>query len=260
MALLDAPLLLLFFGGSSLVGLAMLWYGGRDLLLAYRILTTDPTDAASLADGAPVEVEGVARPQDGTTTAPFTGTECLAFEYEVKEEEHTQHGQHWRTIDSGRYHVPFRVEDDTASVLVDPQGAEFRFSAERSINVHGGDRPPERIVSFIESNEDVDSEDRTLDLKLFELKTGSDRKYIERRLDPGEPIHVLGEARYDTSAGRRGGEVNVVIERGESVPRFLISDTDERGAAWRVAWSGLPYVLAGLLLLTIAGLLFVGSL
>ncbi|WP_435154819.1 GIDE domain-containing protein [Haladaptatus sp. DFWS20] len=255
MTLPDYPFVLTILCVSSLVGCAMLWYGSKDLRVAYRILTNDPTDVMSLGDGTPVEVEGVAHAEQGAITSPFTGTECLAYEYEVQEEESTQHGRNWRTIDSSRNHIPFRVEDKTASALVDPRGADFRFNAERSIDVRGGKRPPERIRRFIAENKDVDSEERSLDLKLFELNTGKDRKYIEKRLDPGEPVYTLGEARYDSSAGSEAGEVNIVIGHGESVPRFLVSDTSERGAAWRLARGGLPYALGGTVLLAIASVL-----
>ncbi|WP_231185116.1 E3 ubiquitin ligase family protein [Haladaptatus sp. DYF46] len=246
MALLDHPFALALVGIAALLGCVMLWYGGRELVLAYRIVTNDPTDVMSLGDGGPVEVEGTAQPQHGTLTSLFTETPCLAYEYEVEEERNSKNGRHWETVDSGRNHTPFRVEDGTASALVDPRAADFRFSDERSIDVRGGKRPPERVQEFIRQNEDVGSEEKSLDLKLFELNTGKDRKYIERRLDPDESVHILGEARYDASAGKEGGEVNVVIGYGDDT-HFLISDTDERGAAWRVAANGLPYVVAGVL-------------
>ncbi len=251
MSLLDQPIALLIAGVATIIGCALLWYGGRELLLSYRILTNDPSEVMSLGDGGPVEVEGTSHPEHGTLTSPFTGTECLAYEYEVKEERNSQHGTHWETIDSGRNHTAFRVEDETASALVDPRGADFRFSAERTIDVHGGKRPPERVQEFIQRNGDVGSEEKSIDLKLFELNTGKDRKYIEKRLDPGESVHVLGEARYDASAGHDAGEMNTVIGYGDT--KFLISDTDERGAARRTAWKGLPYVLAGVLFFAIGG-------
>ncbi len=205
MPLPDQPIALLIAGVAAIIGFCLLWYGGRELLLSYRILTNDPSEVMSLGDGGPVEVEGTAHPEHGTLTSPFTGAECLAYEYEVTEERNSQHGTHWETIDSGRNHTAFRVEDETASALVDPRGADFRFSAERSIDVRGGQRPPERVQEFIRRNGDVGSEEKSIDLKLFELNTGKDRKYIEKRLDPGEPVHVLGEARYDASAGHDAG-------------------------------------------------------
>ncbi|MFB9806104.1 E3 ubiquitin ligase family protein [Haladaptatus pallidirubidus] len=260
MSLLDYPFVLTVLCVSSLVGAVMLWYGSKDIRTAYRILTNDPNDVQSLGDRTPVEVEGAAKAEDGVLRSPFMDTECVAYEYEVKEERNSKNGRHWRTVDSGRNHVPFRVEDETASALVDPRGADFRFKSERCIDVRGGNKPPERVREFIAANDDVGCEDRTLDLKLFGLKTGKDRKYVEKRLDPGESVHVLGEARYDSTAGSEAGEVNTVIGHGENAPRFLISDADERGAAWRVGWGGLPYVLGGAVLLGIAGFMLVGSL
>lgn len=120
MALLDHPFALALVGVADFLGCVMLWYGGRELVLAYRIITNDPSDAMSLGDGGPVEVEGTAQPQYETLTSPFTETPCLAYEYEVEEERNSKKGRHWETVDSGRNHTPFRIEDGTASALVDP--------------------------------------------------------------------------------------------------------------------------------------------
>ena len=42
--------------------------------------------------------------------------------------------------------------------------------------------------------------------------------------------------------------MNLVLGAGGD-SRFVVSDSDERGAAWRVAKSGLPSVVAGLIAL-----------
>jgi hypothetical protein len=47
--------------------------------------------------------------------------------------------------------------------------------------------------------------------------------------------------------------VNVAIGYGDDT-HFLISDTDERGATWRVAANGPPYVAADVLFFGIGAL------
>ncbi len=47
-------------------------------------------------------------------------------------------------------------------------------------------------------------------------------------------------------------EVNVVIGYGDDT-KFIISDTDEHGAARRAVRKGLPYVIAGILFYAIGG-------
>lgn len=112
----------------------------------------------------------------------------------------------------------------------------------------------------------MDDQNRRFDLRLFELKTSSDRKFVERRLDVGGPVHVLGIARYDTTASRATGQVNAVVGAPEAAhsqnrwarlrtrffgPRFLVSDTTGRGAGLRVAIPGLTAVFAGLVVVAL---------
>ena len=154
---------------------------------------------------------------DGQTLrSPFTDTECLAYEYEVQEERNTQHGQSWERIASGREAVPFRLRDETGSVLVEPPGADIRLDREARITVEGGERPPERIARFIERDERVDDQNRSIDLGVV----GIDRDALDRGR--------LGWYRY----------------RIFGLP-FLGSDSDERGTVKRIGVVGLAAAFGG---------------
>lgn len=236
----------------AVVGVAAVAFGGRDLLTAYRLWRTDPTRVADVPNrSGALEVRGRAREVEGAVAAPFTGTACLACEWVVEEERHTQHGTNWVEVDSGSGGVPFLVEDDSGSVLVDPARADLRLTPEPRIHVDGGERPPDRIAAFIESSDDVDSEDRTWSLGGFELKVGDDRRYVEKRLDPGEDAYVYGEPTYEPGVSEVAGQVNYRFERA------LVSDTTEHDAARRVAWDGAKPALFGLLMLAFAALFVV---
>lgn len=275
-----SPLVLVGTVAVSLVALALVLFGTRELAVAYRILARDPAAVLDAPGGGPIELAGTVVPEREPFTSPFTGTECVIFEYEVEERrtrtqstgKTTTTQTYWKTIAEGERVAPFRLEDDTGTVLVDPAGADLRLSAERAIRVDGGTEPPERIARYIRADERVDDQNRSIDLRLFELKTGRDRKFVERRLDVGEPVHVLGVARYDPSASTASGQVNAVVGRPASAaapdpwtrlrarffgPPFVVSDTDERGAGLRVALPGLGAVLAGLALLAILALVVV---
>lgn len=164
--------------------------------------------------------------------------------------------------------MPFRLADETGRVHVDPAGADLSLSSERAIDVEGGTEPPERIARYIRTDDRVDDQNRRLDLRLFELKTGRDRKFVERRLDVGGPVHVLGVARYDPDAATASRDVNAVVGAPSTAaspnrwrrlrtrlfgPRFVISDTTERGAGLRVAVPGLAATVAGAAVLAILG-------
>lgn len=232
---------------------AVLAYGLAELRLAWLILGDDPDAALDAPNGGPVELAGVAEPDARTLRSPFTGTECLAYEYEVQQERHTNHGRTWERVASGRQAVPFRLRDDTGSVLIEPPGADFRLGRDARIAVAGGEHPPERIVRFIAADDRVDDQNRSIDLGPLELRTGKDRRYVERRLDVGEEVHVLGTARFDTSVAREAGQVNAAVGIDRDAldlgrigwywhrlagPPFLVSDTSERGTAKRIATVG----------------------
>ncbi len=240
--------------------LAVLAYGLMELRLAWRILRTDPDAVLDAPNGGPVELVGVAERDDRTVRSPFTGTECLAYEYEVEQERHTRHGRTWERIASGREAVPFRLRDDTGSVLVEPPGADLRLGRAARITVEGGERPPEEIEQFIAADDRVDDQDRSIDIGPFELRTGKDHRFVERRLDVGEEVHVLGTARFDTSAARESGQVNAVVgidrdalDRGRlgwyryriAGPPFLVSDSSERGTVKRIGVVGALAVAGG---------------
>jgi hypothetical protein len=234
----------LFAAVFALVGVAVVGYAVRELLLAVRLARTDPTPVADVPNtSGSVEVEGVARSAGETVTTPFTGTEALACEWTVEELRHDDDGAEWVDIASGVQRVPFRVDDGTGSVLVYPAGADLRLARAARIEVDGGDRPPERIQRFIDADDRVDAEDTALELAGLRLVTGADRRYVERRLDPDEQVYVFGRVRYDTTVSERAGEVNAVIEPGG---RFVVADTDDRGATRRVVRDALVPLVVGL--------------
>jgi hypothetical protein len=251
-------------GGVFLVvGLFILGRGVGEFRKVYHILTNDPVSVRDLPSRTgPVEVEGRARPADDhePVRSLFTDTECLLYEYETQEYRSSGKHSRWKTIDEGMRGVPFLVEDDTGAVRVEPAGADLRF-ADHTIRVDAGDRPPDRVARYVAATDDVDPQDGSVDLGVAELDYGNDQKFIERRLDPGEDVYVYGAARRgsDTEWGSR--LVDAVIEDGEAVPAFVVSDTSERDTAWRIGKRavamtlfGLAFVVAGGAVVVVSGL------
>ena len=252
---------------AGVTGAVVLLWGLWELRLAYRIYADEPVSVMETTAGGSVEVTGTVTPADGVLEAPFTETSCVAYEYAVEEKrtrsssagKRTTTRTEWTEVDSGSRVAPFRLEDDTGRVLVDPAGADLRLSAEGAIRVRGGEIPPEPIASFVRENEAVSDENRSIGIGPLEFATGRDRRYRERRLDVGEIGHVLGTARFDTAASQEAGDVTAVIgaaepsgeERSAWVrhrlfgPPFLIADSSPGRTALRVAGPGLLAVLLG---------------
>ncbi|WP_435319264.1 GIDE domain-containing protein [Haloarchaeobius sp. TZWSO28] len=241
----------------TLVGVAFLGYGGLVLRDAYRIQANDPKSAYEARNSGPFEIEGSAKLHEEYVRSPFTDAHCLVCRWKVEEYRSSGKNSHWATIDEGTWWRPFRVEDDTGQVLVDPRGARFSLDESSRIHVDGGTMPPETVQQFIDANEEVDSENTSMDLKLFTLKTGNDRRYSEERLDIGETVHVLGHSRPDpdrefgsrlyaiVGAPKRldSGFLGNLLARAMEPP-FLISDTSERGAVRRLLYrAAVPTVI-----------------
>jgi len=254
--MVSAPLLAVA-GAVAVGGVLALWQAYRELRPVYHILTNDPISVRDLSTrSGPVEIEGTARPTDdhGVVHTPFTDTDCLAFEYETQEYQSHGQGGSWKTLDEGGTWVPFLVEDDTGMVRVDPAGAELHFE-EHSLKVRGGDDPPDRIAEYIAETDDVDPQDKSIDVVVTELNYGNSQKFIERRLDVGEHVYVYGTAGR-APAGEWGSRlVDAEVGDGEAVPQFVVSDTSERGTAWRIGKGALGWLAFGLALLVVAALI-----
>lgn len=229
-----AVIFLPLVGAWLVEGFVYLWF-------SIRILKSDTLPIALVASTpGPVEITGTARVADEVVQAPFSGAECLACEYEITK---------WKggvndfagceeTIYEGRTQTRFYVEDDTASVLVDPAGATFNFD-DHETNVFSEKSVPESLRQFLDEHPRYDPN--------ASWWNRSTQRFIERRLEPGEQVHVYGLARYDPTVSKHAGSIDAIIDAPPprrsllarlrarvTTPPFVISDTDERAALRRL--------------------------
>jgi len=242
-----------------LVGAAASYQGWRTLAPARDILRNDPVAVRDLLyEEGPVEVSGTARvdADAGTAFAPFSGTECLAYEYEAQEYRGGGQHAHWQTVDEGLRAVPFLIEDDSGTVSVDPRGAEIHLD-EETMTIDPGERPPDQIERYIQQTEDLELQNDTIDLVVTELNTGNRQRFVERRLDVGESVHGYGDV-GKARAGEWGTRtVDAVLQHGEDVP-LVISDAPERDTAWRVVKNRLLWLAVGVVVTaaSLAGIVY----
>lgn len=235
-----------------LAGVVLAYHGASNLRPAYRVLSEEPVSVRDLVyQEGPVEVRGTARPHDSQgVRAPFSGRMCLACEYETEEWQSSGNSGSWKTLDEGSVAAPFLVEDDTGTVRVDGPAATLHVEADQ-LRVPGGESPPERIARYIELTDGVEQQDDSIDLVVTELDTGNDQRFTERRVLPGDSLHVYGGVE-SAPPGEWGTDlVDAVVT--DSGADLVVSDTTERGTAWRMARRPLLWVLAGILLLAFGG-------
>ncbi|KAA9398468.1 hypothetical protein Har1130_03950 [Haloarcula sp. CBA1130] len=231
------------------IGGFLLVRGGRELRTVFHILRNDPVPVRSL-DGhtGPVEITGtaVADEDTGTVTAPFTGSECLAYTYEV--EEYRSSGKHsnWETLDEGQAGVDFVVDDGNARVRVNPDGADVRFESQ-SVTVSPGTELPERLADYVERTKSVEAQDGSVNLLVTELSLGNKQRFTERRLDVAEDVYVYGQAMRGPATEWGSNLVDAIVGDGDGTPVFVISDTSERGTARRIVRGALAETVFGLI-------------
>ena len=218
----------------GLVAVAFLADGVRHGHRAFRVYRNEPFNVASAANASGVvEVEGTVEPHEVTLVPPFSGEECVICQYEVEEYRSSGKSSHWETVHSGGGRRPFVLADGSDRLLVEPERASLALDEAAVIRVDAGDRPPERIRRWIGERPEVDSEEGRWDLGPLSIATGNDRRYTERRLDPGEPVHVYGVTEYRRWSDA-GGTVNAVL-RDDGAPFFRVTDGSEREAVRRLA-------------------------
>jgi hypothetical protein len=236
-------IVMLAFGAFGAYSLAK---GGLRFRKVFHILRNDPRPVRELDTyRGPVEIQGRAVEGDGgTVEAQFSGKRCLAYSYEV--EEIPTHGKHrsWETLDEGMGGVDFVVEDDSGRVKVDPTGADFHFE-DHTVTIDPGEELPDRLADFVARSSAVERRNQTAGL----LNPGHRQRFIERRLDVGEDVYVYGQARQGPSAGWGSDLVDALVAAGEETPVFVISDTHERGTAWRIGRDGMLKFFLGVVAL-----------
>ncbi len=257
---LPSWLLAVGVGLAALVGW-LWWHAAIELWQGWTLWRNDPVavmDAANVT-GA-VEVEGTAASGGRTLKSPFTGTPTLVCEYKIQEWKSSGKNSHWETLHENLNAVPFLLEDDSGSVAIDPDGAEYSLERDAEIESDGGETPPEEIQEFLDSVGVEREEGGETSIGPLSIHHGDRRRYIERRIDAGDEIHVYGQSRHGRSIGDVSGTVNAVIGSGKATPRFRISKGSESDAIRRQIKSGATYAIFGAVIVAIAGAFVVGGL
>jgi hypothetical protein len=228
------------FFATLAVGIALfviggyLIYKGIEPLYWTTVLlrsTTASVREAKNSDGI-VELEGDAVRTDGQVESPFTETACLAYGCKI-EQYHSYRGRgtgRWKTIHSNRDGVPFRFEDDTGRVAVDPATATLFFASRDTIDAGWGSTPGKQIASYLRRR------------NIEWVGPDEPRRYIEQRVDAGDRIHVYGPI-TNRPVTTMANEFNAPIHDGTESKWFLITDTDRLATARRLLKPNLMTIL-----------------
>ncbi|WP_135829758.1 hypothetical protein [Halorussus halobius] len=227
----------------ALMGVGFGWYGLRPLAVLPRLLRAEVVDPPNVsADDSFAVCRGLAESTGESVDAPFSGESCLGVEYEVSERAliPSEIPLTWTRIDDGVAAVAFELRGSGASVGIDPESRRFSLdTASETITVPAGQRPPDRVASFVAVRDGLDPASTG---PFARLGVGA-RRYTERRVDPDERHVVAGRPE------RRDG-------RTVLAGPLVIADRSPRAVARRrLRTAAFPLVTAVLCLAFGAGLL-----
>ncbi len=176
------------------------------MLVRKRILQDTPTALIRSASQGYVELQGHAELMDGDKiVAPLSMRTCVWYRYKVEEKSRSYSGSgsrsNWRTVERDISDSLFYIVDATGRCAVDPDGAKVTRSS-RDV-WYGKSRFPGRV-------------ERDSGWLRFTgiAQMGRNYRYTEERIEPGDPLYVLGDFTTHRGAG-------VAFDRGEDVRELL---------------------------------------
>ena len=242
------------------VGLGIFLYG-FNRMHKYRLIQDTPTSKIrSMAMGL-VELHGSVF-ADKHITSPFSRTECVYYSYTIKEyrkhttrdsEGKTRTTYKWENVASGDRRIPFSAKDETGSVYVDPDDAEFNVQVKKVFlqraGIFGAFGTIASTLKNWDSNNESSMDVTTWGLTPIDPKSHTsfgnhtgDRKYYEYYIEPDDDLFVLGTAANSPQAPN-----NVLIRKGENEPTYIISDRSEKELIGSLKWTMIgAFVFGGL--------------
>lgn len=236
---------LIFLGGSvswtegyyfSFVALvfiygALLFERGFTAYHTYSFFRDTPTSTARSVAMGPVELRGTVVVGDETISTPFSGDDCVAHRYAVWEKNQYDDRAEWRLQIAGGDNSPFRLEDDTGSIQVDPDFFRLDFEAHETV-IPAHQVPPIDTEELSPLLNDVKDE-------LLQ-PSENQRKFVEYVLQPGEDVYIFGKATRQNDA---------MITNNDHGPS-IITDKDMKAAVSQLRNDIGLRIVAGIVLLT----------
>jgi len=207
---------LLWACGGTLLGFTEFIKGFR-VLRKKRLIENLPTSKIrSIAMGL-VEIVGKVVPVDGKILkSPFSNTDCVFYSYEIDKKSDDS----WSEVEYGSNGQIFSLQDDTASVLIDPAGGEIQIALANEINSSFSNDPPELVKQFLQSRR----------ISYKGLLGNSRLKFSEYLIVPGASLYILGTAGDNPFVENKTAVVGVediMISKGEGNNPYYISENTE---------------------------------
>ncbi len=229
--------------GGIIVGVILFiagikWFGYK------RLIENIPTSKIrSIAMGL-VEIFGKVIPiKNNLLNSPFSNTECVYYKYTVERWVKRNDRHHWQIVNSGKTSLPFKLQDGTGSVLIDPIGANIDIESTTYSSGAGND-PPLIIQNFLNSN--------NLNYEGF-FGINYRMRYRESIIVPGKNLYIIGSATdnpFKADGTAQHSTEDIMIHRGKG-NLYHISQKPEKSVIKSYLMKALGGLIVGSLMIII---------
>ncbi|MCK4903565.1 MAG: hypothetical protein KAS35_02665 [Candidatus Marinimicrobia bacterium] len=229
--------------GGIIVGI-ILFFAGLKWFSYKRLIENIPTSKIrSIAMGL-VEIFGKVIPiEKNLLLSPFSNTECVYYKYTVERWVKRDNRHHWQVVNSGKTSLPFKLQDNTGSVLIDPVGANIDIKT-KTFSSDTGHDPPLIIQNFLNIN--------NLNYEGF-FGINYRMRYRESIIIPSESLYVIGSATdnpFKADGTAQHSVEDIMIHRGKG-NLYHISQKPEKSVIQTYLMKALGGLIIGSLIIII---------
>jgi hypothetical protein len=271
----DIKARILIYSVIGVVAGIYLFFKGFFMLWKKRLIENVPTSKVrSLAMGL-VELQGTAIP-DVLLTGPYTKTPCVYYHIIIERLVRSKNSSHWVKEFEMKTDIPFFLQDDTGSVVIDPKDAdtnlplrytsregdrrykEYNITKKEPIYVLGTARRTDsiedrihkevevRIREVVENPEGKQELDVNKDMWIDEKEWELAREKIKREVT--EEFSKAEKEFRDSRHPVPNCLENVIIGKGELEKHFILSNRSEKEMIAHYKYKAFFYTIGGALL------------
>lgn len=228
---------------SLAIGGAVIWEGFDHYQTSRLVKNTATERVRSMAVGR-TELNGAARPYEGTFPRPFTEGECIYGKYRVKErvKKEDDDGEMktvWESIAVGSFAERMVLEDETGAVILEnpPMGYSGKMCTTKTQGKLANLFEDTFLGDWLNLGPDAQTA-RFLEEHDIPLTSGNRRQYEQKVVPDGTELYVLGQAtrrsddtdeaildqlheRHETFADE------LIIERDSGSGEYIVTSQDE---------------------------------
>ena len=214
------------------------WFGYK------RLIENIPTSKIRYIAMGLVEIFGkVVSIENNLLNSPFSDAECVYYKYTVERWVKRNDRHHWQVVNSGKTSLPFKLKDETGSVLINPVGANIDIRSTTYTSGAGYD-PSFIIQKYLDSN--------NLKYEGF-FGINYRMRYRESIIVPDQNLYIIGSAtdnpfKDDGTAQHSIEDVMIHRVKGKL---FHISQKAEKGVIKTYLLKALGGLIGGTIIIIV---------